>query len=123
MSNDTSMFVATAARLFIARYLISSCSCHNYNTTTISLQPVSWLLDILQQKLSVNSEDSSESSKEKIAVLDVIRMLICKNVNIGQEIIGSSKLLVKSIDLVEMADEKVCAKLVEVISEILENFR
>jgi len=123
MSSDTSMFVGTTARLFIVRYLIAYYSYHKSSTTIHLPHPLSWVLDILQQKLTMRSQDSFENSKEKIAVLDVIRMLLNENISIGQEILGSSKLFAKCFDVVGTADEKVSEKLVEVLSEILEKHR
>ncbi|KAK3734706.1 hypothetical protein QZH41_011294 [Actinostola sp. cb2023] len=126
MSTDTSMFVGSTARLFIAKFLISSCSSNinQLGSGRLLLENIDWLMDILHQKLHLDSSSLNLSviCKDRIAVLDIIRILMDINVSVGQELISASRLLVYCVNVADAAEEDVCRKLVEVIGEIILNY-
>ncbi|XP_031555900.1 uncharacterized protein LOC116292681 [Actinia tenebrosa] len=120
--SDSSMFVASAAREFIAKFLLSSWSINVSKQDDGYSNEMKWLLELLQEKLFHDKQQPNNSQHQKmtsdhiVSVLDIVRILLNTNFEVGQEILRMSKVFANCVTAAEIADQIACRKLVDVIN-------
>jgi hypothetical protein len=118
------MFVALAAREFIAKFLIASWP-NRFSSE------IKWLVECLQEKLYQGTDSQSTNNfqqqmmimKHRVSVLDIVRILLSTNIEVGPEILCTTRLFSICVEMAEKADQTVCKKMVDVINGIKLNPR
>ncbi|XP_068672973.1 BRCA1-associated ATM activator 1-like isoform X3 [Montipora foliosa] len=124
--SDRSMFVASSARSFIATYIIQQSglvplvNCQETFHRILDDKNVADVTDRLKLMLS---QQYSKFPLSAVAVIEITRMLICKDSTMGQKILQESRLLLECLGVIKIGDATACQKIVDVICEMAKNTR
>ena len=76
---------------------------------------------IIVQRLESMLNPETLTSTTSMAVIEVMRMLLCENSMSAQKVLLDTKLFPECLNLMKTSDATVCQKLVDVICEMAKN--
>jgi len=117
------MFVATSARSLITKFLIkmSDWMVDQNTETAHDIREIDDKCAIIVQRLESMLNPETLTSTTSMAVIEVMRMLLCENSMSAQKVLLDTKLFPECLNLMKTSDATVCQKLVDVICEMAKN--
>ena len=122
--DDRSMFVAASARSFLVKYAIKSyqtaSSADNHAHPKMPVDVAS-MTERLEEVVQTEVLLLDDISRQRIAVSDVVRMLLGADGVWGLKLVQETRLFAGCLQQMKTSDVTVCEKLVDVLRELGKN--